>query len=430
MKKTIMSAGLLVLGAATLHAQRTPYAPAPDLTSKELSKPWSVAVSLRGFYDDNQFTRHSGPGKDDAFGAEISPSFSLNWTLPQTYMGLSYLYGYRTYDSRPGRDYDQTHQVRARLNHTFSERMKLDVSESFVSAQEPELLSGGAVIPVRSEGNNIHNAASIGLTSDLTEKLGLYLSYSNNFYDYDQDARDLAGPGNPAGAGSYSALLDRMEHLGTINLRWQALPETVGILGYQYGVTDYRSSDLISLGSNRVGKDRNSDSHYVYLGADHSFNSQLQGALRIGAQFVSYDDVNQDTTSPYADASLTYNYTPDSYAMLGVRHMRNATDIATVNGANEPVLDQETTTGYLSISHKLSAKVTCGLLAQVQHSTFEGGGIDGDKETFFLSGVNVIYNINEFLSAEAGYNYDRLTSDVADRSYTRNRVYIGIRASY
>jgi hypothetical protein len=29
-----------------------------------------------------------------------------------------------------------------------------------------------------------------------------------------------------------------------------------------------------------------------------------------------------------------------------------------------------------------------------------------------------------------GYNYDRLDSDLAFRSFTRNRVYFGVRATY
>ncbi len=43
--------------------------------------------------------------------------------------------------------------------------------------------------------------------------------------------------------------------------------------------------------------------------------------------------------------------------------------------------------------------------------------------------------INKFLEAHAGYNYDRLDSGLnsglgADRSFTRNRVYVGIKATY
>ena len=58
MKKFIASAGLVTVGAASLHA-----AYAPGLTPMETSKPWSLAASLRGFYDDNYQNAPSGPLK-------------------------------------------------------------------------------------------------------------------------------------------------------------------------------------------------------------------------------------------------------------------------------------------------------------------------------------------------------------------------------
>jgi hypothetical protein len=426
MKKSITSAGLLVLGAATLQAQRSVYAPAPGLSSTELSKPWSVAASVRGFYDDNYTTQPSkdvfgnkNPAKDDAIGFEVSPSAAFNWTLPQTYIGLSYQYGLRYYDDRPGKDYDQIHQATAKLNHAFSERYKLDLSDTFVSAQEPELVDPSGGGRLRSDGNNMRNTANAAFTANLTEQIALVFGYNNNYYNYDQD-----------GTGSYSALLDRTEHLGSINARWQVVESTVAILGYQYGVIDYSSDDLLSPPSTVRGSDRSNSSHYAYIGADHNFNSQFQASIRLGAQFTSYDEFeNEDTTSPYADASMTYRYNPESYVLLGVRHARNATDIAAVS-ASSPVLDQETTTVYTSVNHKITAKMTASVMAQAQFSAFEGGTVHDDRELYLLTGVNLSYDINKFLAAEIGYNYDRLDSDLQMRSYSRNRVYIGLRASY
>jgi len=313
------------------------------------------------------------------------------------------------------------HHFDANLSHTFSERYRLDVKESFASAQEPDLIdkTGGAIIPIRTEGDNIHNYVSVGFTADLTEQLGAYAAYSNDYYNYDDRGRP----------GSYSALLDRLSHLVTLNLRWQALPTTVGILGYQYGVTDYTSGDPLGIGSPFIGDDRDSDSHYIYVGADHSFNDQLEGSVRVGAQFTDYDKFNKDTTSPYVDGSLSYIYAPDSYVQGGVRHARNATDIATA-GAVSPVLDQETTTVYGNVTHQITGKLAANCLAQVQFSDFEGGGFDGKSETFFMAGLNLTYSVNEFLTAETGYNYDRLSTDVPNRDYSRNRVYVGIRATY
>ena len=114
---------------------------------------------------------------------------------------------------------------------------------------------------------------------------------------------------------------------------------------------------------------------------------------------------------------------------MGVRHTRMATDIGFIT-ASTPTLDQEATTAYAEVNHKITAKLNGNLIAQFQHGTFEAGGADGQSEDLFLVGANVSYEINKFLAAEAGYNYDRLDSDLADRSFTRNRVYIGIRATY
>jgi len=432
MKKTITSAGLLVLGAASLQAQRTAYAPAPGLSSTELAKPWSIAASVRGFYDDNYATQPSrafgtkNPLKDDAYGFEISPSVAFNWTLPQTYLGLSYQYGYKWYDGRPGRDYDQMHQATAKLSHAFTERYKMDLSDTFVMAQEPELLAGNGVVtaPLRSNGDNIRNTANATFSADVTEHVGLVFGYTNSYYDYDQE--------NPVGAFSpgYSALLDRMEHMGMLNLRWQVTEPTVALLGYQYGVVDFSSAEFLDPPFNTIrGSDRSSTSHYAYLGADHSFNPQLQGSLRVGAQFTDYDKFDNSNISPYVDGSINYRYNPESYALLGVRHARNPTDVAFVSNGT-PTLDQETTTVYTSISHKIGGKLTASALAQVQFSEFEAGLADSESELFLLTGVNLSYEINKFLDAEVGYNYDRLDSDLPFRSYSRNRIYIGLRASY
>jgi hypothetical protein len=79
------------------------------------------------------------------------------------------------------------------------------------------------------------------------------------------------------------------------------------------------------------------------------------------------------------------------------------------------------------------------LLGQFQHNSFENGvpsaagssiTFKDKSENFFLVGLNLTYEINRFLAAEAGYNYDRLDSDLGFRSFTRNRVYVGLRASY
>lgn len=442
MKKLITSAGLAVLGAASVNAQQV-YAPAPGLTSTQLSKPWSVSAAVRGFYDDNYALTPSAGLVDgqtgtrikpqESWGYEITPSVGLNWALDQTYIGLSYLYSFKYFEDRPDNKYDQTHRADVKLSHAFTDRYKLDLADSFVKTREPNLIAPVNVpnATIRTRQDVLRNYGTATFTAGLTDQLSTLLGYSNTLYDF-----------KDSGVGSLSALLDRMEHLATINLRWQALPNTVALVGYNFGVMDF-TDDANTLIQNpnypNVGRqflfsdERNNYSHYAYVGADHSFNPQLDTSIRLGAQFTEYYNLpgeDEDNVSPYADANITYRMTPDSSAQVGVRHSRIATDGA--------ALDQENTTVYGSLNYRILPPLIASLLGQYQFNSFEEGqpsqvaGVTfkDQDENFWLVGLNLTYEINRFLAAEAGYNYDRLDSDVGFRSFTRNRVYVGLRATY
>jgi hypothetical protein len=422
MKKFLTSAGFLVLGVSGLQA-----AYAPDLTPMEASKPWSISAALRGFYDDNYTTSPSNL-EDDSFGFELRPSISLNLPLDQTFIGASYEYSVKYYEGRSSGDTDQSHKFDGRLDHKFSERYKLEVDDSFVITKEPEVLAPSAATstPLRTEDDAIRNLGTIRFTAQMTELLALELAYANTFYDYDQEGVTYdVGVFPPAIVASRSGLLDRIEHLASLDLRWQAMPDTDGIFGYAYQMVDFTGDENIEgdfFTPTTASEDRNSRTHRFYVGADHRFNAQLSGSIRLGGQFTDYYNASDDTVSPYADASLAYQYNRDNVVQVGVTHSRNQTDVLS--------LDQETTVLYGTISHKITPNLIGTLLVQGQRSTFEGGTSDGDQELFLISGLNLTYHINKNFLAEAGYNFDRLDSDLGGRSYTRNRLYVGVRATY
>lgn len=417
MKKFIASAGLVALSTTGIQAA------APGLSPMETAKPWSISATLRGFYDDNNLALPSSADPEGSFGFELRPSASLN-LLPtdQTFIGLAYIYSMRWYEARDQDSADHSHDLTLKVDHRLSERYKIAFQDSFVYAQEPEVIDQGAIVTApnrRTDADAFRNRASIDFDAMVTELVGIGLGYRNNWYDYDAD-----------GPGSRSALLDRFEHIFRVEGKWHAREHIDALLGYQLGMFDYTSSEVINTITGNVGSDRDFTAHHVYVGIEQSLTSQFVAAARVGAQYTSYDTSGDDTLSPWANITGTYTYLPGSYVQFGFRHERNATDIAAGTTANDIVTDQETSALFASISHRITPRLIGSLVGQYQRSTFSNGPLDGEVDNFLLMGLNLEYRINPNWSTEVGYNFDRLDSDLIDRSFTRNRIYAGVRATY
>src|ERR1039457_880526 len=243
MKKIVASVGLIALGASCVQVSADePY------TSADSRKLWNVSASLRGFYDDNISTLPSGPGKVGSFGVAVTPGFGFNWQREQTTLKFDYEYSLIYYDKRPGGNthhYDQDHTFNASLDHAFSERYQIKATDSFVIGQEPDALRTGEAITAatRTPGDNIRNAAGLIFNAQVTPVFGLEAGYDNAFFDYHQSGAVTNGAGGII--PSFSGTSDRMEQTFHLDGRWQMLPQTIGIVGYQYGMADYTGDELI-----------------------------------------------------------------------------------------------------------------------------------------------------------------------------------------
>jgi len=420
MKRIIASAGLFAAGASGLYA-----AYAPGLTPMETSKPWSIAATVRGFYDDNFASAPSSfTGKKDSFGLEFSPSVAINLPLEQTYLGASYVYTLRYFEGRPNHNFDHTHELTAKADHKFSERYRVDLNDAFAYSQEPEVLQPTGVaqsVFVRTDASAIRNRARINFHAQVTDLLAVNPGYENTWYNFLDSTAETGIP-------SRSALLDRVEHLLHIDGQYQVKEHLVGLVGYQFGLFDYTSTEPI-YADGTPGDIRDSRSHYFYVGANYAASSQLNGYAKVGVQYTTYDSLPGSNLAPYFDFNGTYTYLPGSYVQLGVRHTRNATDIAGASRA-DIVKDQESTLVYASVNHRITRELTASLLGQYQHGTYSGGSLDGFVDHFLLLGINVEYRLNQNWAVDAGYNFDRLDSDIDGRSFTRNRIYVGASATY
>jgi hypothetical protein len=435
MKKLLVCVGLAAIGTSNMRAQFN-----PGLTPDEMTKAWSVAGEVRGFYDDNYLTVPNGQGKRNSYGFEVSPQASFNHSVDETSFNANYVYDLKYYDDR--QITDQTHIFNANLNHTFSEAYNMQAGETFIYSKEPTVLNGAGLVatPLRTSGDNFHNTGTLAGSAELTKTLTLKASYANNLYAYTQLFGDVPGQTAAPGPGSipsFSALLDRIEQLGSLSADWQATDALHALLGYQYQNIDYTSPEAIIYGGTPAtsvfSKSRNNDSHFFFVGADYQINSQLTASLRAGGQYVQYDNAptHTSTVDPYVDASLTWQYMQNSSAIVGVKNQHNATDVVgAVDSSGNPVLDTTATAVYVNLTQTIAGALTGSVLGQWQHSEFNGGSVNGQSENFMVFGLNLGYRFNPYFSADTGYNWNKLVSDVNGRDYTRNQVYIGVKGEY
>ncbi len=421
MKKIFVSVGLVAVGAAGLQS-----ANAQSMDASASPKIWNASATLRGFYDDNYTYSHN---KSSSFGFQVNPSISANLALQQTDIGIRYTYGMYYYQKREDigqNPIDHTHQADLWVDHAFNARWKANVTDSLAIGQDPKLLDGSGAV-TRSGGNNLANRARVAVDTDWTPQFSTEIHYGNNLYIFSK---------NSYGDGvSAAALLNRIEQDGGIDFQWHFQPETMGFVGYDFTAVRYNGdAPIVASGYPYVSADRDHNSHYAYVGIQHQFTPSLKGMARGGVVDTdNYNDPVSPSTSlaPYADVNLTYTYLPGSYLQAGFTQNINSTDVAFQNGGNGGLtLYQQSSTFYADINHQFTPKLTGSVNSQYQYSSYKGGGGNGSGDNYVSVDLNLNYQIDTHLSANAGYNFGDLSSDISGRGYTRNMVYIGLGANY
>jgi hypothetical protein len=417
MKKNIITAGVLAAGVAGLYAENV-----TGLTDVQKSKPWNVSGTIRGFYDSNPEAQHSNP--QGSWGISLSPSIGVNLPMENSLLTANLIYTAWWYEARDDNNWDQQFEANVNFNHKFSEHSVLNVGDSFIYTDQPAVTDvGSATQPLqRSDNSYLRNRFPIDFMTKFTERFGIDVGFQNTYYNYQDDI--------------YAAQLNRVENLAHVDLDYYLQEQLVLLAGYQFGWTDYLSNDIIvaadpATGTPAVhGDDRSNTSHYFYGGVQTAFTSQLKAALKLGAVYTDWSDLNQSDWTPYVDGNVTYNYLPGSYVQGGLTVTHNATDVVAPSSSGQVTLDQSSVIPYIAVTHSITPRLMLNLLGQIQFSTYQDGAFDGDTDVFWTIGISLRYLFSKNFFMETGYNYQDLGSDVPGRSFNRNRVFLGAGVTY
>jgi hypothetical protein len=440
MKKIFVSAGLVALGAAGLHADDT-YA--PDVTAMDATKIWSVSGTLRGFYDDNYTTSHSdSSGKRASWGFEFSPSLNLLVPLQQTELGLRYTYGLYYYQDRQNQGsnpIDQSHEADLWIDHSFTERWEGKVQDDFSVSQEPQLSSTPTAEPYRVEGNNIQNLGTVSIHTDWSMLFSTDLAYENHFVQYQNRGTSLLGLLDGTQQASLAGFLDQLDHSVFLNLNYQFEPDLTFLVGDQFELNRYTANEPIGIGPGGVFNSGNLDSYseIAYVGGTYAATENLSATVEAGIQYTvnndlpSFDGQSSDSLQPYAQVAVTYTYLPGSYVQAGFTQSETSSDTPDPGKTTSTLTTyQEASVLYASINHKITPLLLASIVGHYQYATYHGGANDGSSQNMYDLGFNLGYTINDHLSVEIGYNFDYVTAAAGLQSYARNREYIGITGTY
>lgn len=371
----------------------------PQLGTGNFSRsPFRVSISVREGYDDNvNTTKNNEAG---SFYTNGNVVLDYKFGNARTQLAFEAFGGVSYYYHRPfGQAYDITSGLSLTVSHQATPRLGLGAAIYLAYQSEPDFNTGFAIN--RRSGNYFYTSDKFSTSYQWAPRFSTVTSYTLGALNYEDSAVGL--------------FEDRVEHTFGNEFRFLVLPTTTAVGEYRYQITDFDTAP------------RDSTTHFVLAGVDHSFNPRFNISLRGGAQFREFDTFGE-RTSPYAEGTLNYALTEKSSVSWNNRY-----------GLDEPdVPGSPSRTSFrsgLRGNYAFSPRISSTLSIYYQHDENESFL----APTFFIPSFNedtidlsigVRYEINRLFAALAGYSHTEVLSDITLREYARNRYYLGLNATF
>src|SRR6185295_14035194 len=124
-----------------------------------------------------------------------------------------------------------------------------------------------------------------------------------------------------------------------------------------------------------------------------------------------------------------YTYLPGSSAQIGFSVARIPADVG-IGPDGQLTLDSLATVFYATVDHRFTYRFGGKVNLNYQRTTYNGGFYDGDNTDYFTIDSRVDFKLRENLFLDLGYVWYIYASTIPSSDFTRNRVYLGVRATY
>lgn len=373
------------------------------------SFPFQVSVSVRGGYDDN--VNLSTINEQDSFFTNLAVGVTYQFGSPRTQMNLNGTAGFTYYFDRNDEFADEADEwdfyfsLGYAISHRFSPRLTFTANlyVTYLSQPDVQSFNAGNFSFSRQSQDFFFTVNKFSLGYAWSPRFSTVTSYTLGYTDYDNEI--------------ISVFQDRFEHTIGNEFRFLVMPTTTVVAEYRFGVVDFVESDT-----------RNSTSHYLLAGVDHSFSPRFNISARGGVEFRCYDNdvifgigaIDGNQTSPYAEFTLNYAIAQSTSFSWTNRYSIEESDVP-------ELLSRRTFRTAASLRHAITPRIVAGLNVAYQNDDYDGNlFFSGFNEDSFDISLALRYAINRNWALDAGYHYTQVVSpESLFREYARNRFYFG-----
>jgi len=164
--------------------------------------------------------------------------------------------------------------------------------------------------------------------------------------------------------------------------------------------------------------------HFVLVGVDHSFNRNLSGSVRVGAQFRDYDNRDGSQETPYLEGALNYK----AGKATSIRWYNRLGQEASEIGSFEENFAYRT---GISATHKFTPELTGNAGVNYSHREFSDSQISPDiSEDLVNLNIGLSYEFSPGFNFYTNYYFTNVSSDNEFREFDRHRVAVGVNATF